>query len=346
MAKVLSGSWRGEPPAPVFSAVELAEVLTLLDGSGAGALAWWRVRRSPLSESAPARVLRRAYHRQTLQHALQERDIEYVFGLLRSRRIEPILLKGWAAAGLYPERGLRQPGDIDLCVRPAQCAEAKAARWEPGRRGRGSLDLTHETAHLLGGGSWEALYARSRLVTLNRTRVRVLGPEDQLRFLCVHLLKHGAYRPLWLCDVAAALEAVTDDFDWDVALGGRERDRVVSVLGLARRLLGARVGRVPEEVRLSRTPEWLINEVLEQWERPCIEQRRPLEPMAVSLRRPSRVLPALLARWPDPIRTAVGLGLPLDKRPGWPRQVKFYLAQSAAFLSRPLRRPWPPADGS
>ncbi len=341
LAAILSGSWRAEPPAPEFSAGDLGGVSSLLTGSGAGALAWWKIRRSGLSESEPARALREAYHRQTLQHALQEREIEYVFRLLRSRRVEPVLLKGWAAAALYPERGLRQPGDIDLCVRPEWHAAAVAVPWEPGRRGRGIIDLTHDPAYLLGGGSsWDDLYARSRLVPLNDSQIRVLGLEDQLRFLCLHFLKHSAYRPLWLCDVAAALEAAGDDFDWRVALGGgaRERNWVACVLDLACRLLGARCEHIPEEVRAFRAPAWLAAEVLRQWKRPCTSQRRPLELMSLSLRRPSRVLPALLARWPDPVCASVGLGLILDESPRWPRQVKFYLSRAAAFLKRPLRR--------
>lgn len=339
LASVLSGSWRDAPPAHGLTAGDLERASPLLLGSGAGALAWWRIRRSALSGSAAAHALRAAYHGQTLQHALQERDVEYVFGLLRSRGVEPILLKGWAAAGLYPERGLRPTGDLDLCVRPDRRAEAKAVPWEPGRRGRGIVDFDHDPAHLLGGGTWDDLYARSRLVALNDTRVRVLGPADQLRFLCVHLLRHSAYRPLWLCDVAAAAESAREGFDWRVALGGgaRERNWVCCALDLARRLLGARLDRAPAEARAFRAPAWLVREVLKQWERPCTAERRPRELLAVSLRRPAGALPALLARWPDPIRASVGLGLPLDESPRLPRQVGLYLAQSAAYLGRRLR---------
>ena len=39
--------------------------------------------------------------------------------------LQPILIKGWAAARLYPETGLRPYGDIDVCVRPDQLAAAK-----------------------------------------------------------------------------------------------------------------------------------------------------------------------------------------------------------------------------
>ncbi len=47
---------------------------------------------------------------------------------------------------------------------------------------------------------------RSQLVNLDGVDVRVPGLEDHLGILCLHLLHHGAFRPLWLCDIAAALE--------------------------------------------------------------------------------------------------------------------------------------------
>ncbi|MDT5156662.1 MAG: hypothetical protein QOC61_2319 [Acidobacteriota bacterium] len=340
LAVALAGSWREAPPEPELTADELGQVIPLLTGSGAAALAWWKIRGSHLQESAPARTLRQSYHTQTLQAALQDWEIEHVFSLLRSARVEPILLKGWAAACLYPERGLRPPGDIDLCIRPERHEAAKSALWGRERRGTTSVDLTHDDSALSGVGGWEGLYARTRLAALGGTQVRVLGHEDQLRFLCLHLLRHSAYRPLWLCDVAAALEAARPDFDWCVALGGsaRERNWVTCVLDLARRLLGARFDQVPEEVSSRRAPEWLVEEVLTQWERPCTAERWPHELMSVSLRRPSRVLTALLKRWPDPIRASVGLGLPFDGSPRLPRQLAFYLLQSARFLNRPLRR--------
>jgi hypothetical protein len=56
--------------------------------------------------------------------------------------------------------------------------------------------------------------------------------------------------------------------------------------------------------------------------------------MTASLRRPARALPALISRWPDPIRAFVGLNQPFDERARLPRQVRFYALQSAAFLGR------------
>lgn len=341
LAELLEGSWRPAPPAPRLSVEELGTVVRPLAGSGTAGLAWWKVRRSHLRESAPGASLKHSYHAQTLQSALQEWEVEHVFSRLRSAGIEPILLKGLATARLYAEQGLRPPGDIDLCVRAGQHEAARETIWGPGRKGTALIDLRHDDGALNDRGGWDGVYARSRLVTLNESKIRVLGHEDHLRFLCLHLLRHSGYRPLWLCDVAAALESAPAGFDWEVALGGGAltRNWVTCVIDLARRLLGARREDLPAEVRAARAPPWLVEEVLRQWERPCTADHPPRELMAVSLRHPVRALPALINRWPDPIKAVVGLNQPFDERARLPRQFKFYVVQSAAFLRRPLRRP-------
>lgn len=341
LAELLAGSWRTEPPRLDVSCADVAGVVPLLVGSGAAALAWWKVRRTGLRETGPGATLRRHYRTQALQCALHEWEVGYVFSQLRAWGVEPILLKGLAAASLYPERALRPLGDIDLCVRPERRAAAKAAVWAPGREGTALVDMEHDEFALLGEGGWDGLYGRTRLIELGGVKIRVLGPEDLLRFLSIHLLRHSAYRPVWLCDVAAAAESAAADFDWETALGGDplRRNWVSCALDLARRLLGARLDGAPEEVRGFGAPGWLPREVLRQWERPCTDERRPHELMAASLRRPSRVLPALLKRWPDPIQASVRLGLPFDDEPRLPRQLKLYLVRSAAFLGRPLRSP-------
>jgi hypothetical protein len=311
-----------------------------LKGSGTAALAWWRIRGSHLRESELGVALRQSYQTQSLQSALQEWEVEHVFSRLRSAGVEPILLKGLATARLYAEQGLRPPGDIDLCVRPEQYEAAREAVWGSGRKGEALIDLGHDDDALLDRGGWEGVYARSLLVELNGSKVRVLGHEDHLRFLCLHLLRHSAYRPLWLCDVAAALESAPADFDWEIALGddALKRNWVTCVIDLARGLLGARRDALPEEVQTARAPSWLVAEVLRQWEHPCTADHLPRELMAVSLRRPWRALPALLGRWPDPIKALVGLRRPFDERARLPRQLRFYVVQSAAFLKRPLQR--------
>jgi hypothetical protein len=340
IAELLSGSWRPTPPALNLSVEELERVVPQLKGSGTAALAWWRVRGSRLRDSAAGAELRQSYQTQTLQSALQEWEVEHVFARLRAAGVEPILLKGLGAARLYAERGLRPAGDIDLCVRPEQFEAAHRAVWGPGPKGKALVDFEHDDSALLGRDGWDGVYARSMLFDLNGTQVRVPGDEDQLRFLCLHLLRHSAYRPLWLCDVAAALESAPVGFDWGAALGddALRRNWVGCVLDLARRLLGAAREGAPGASSEARAPSWLVAEVLRQWERPCTSDHLPRELMAVSLRHPFRALPALVGRWPDPVRAVVGLKLPFDERPRLPRQFKFYVVQSAAFFKRPLLR--------
>ena len=71
------------------------------------------------------------------------------------------------------------------------------------------------------------------LAALGDVPVRVLGPEDQLRLLCLHLARHGISRPLWLCDIGACLESSPPDFDWDCCLRGSKTlsDWTTCVLG-------------------------------------------------------------------------------------------------------------------
>src|SRR5205823_7319953 len=144
---------------------------------------------------------------------------------------------------------------------PGDEAAARAALHAPGAP-PGHVDLhtdfsPGQRGHaLMKDCRVDELYDRSQLVPLGGAEVRVLGPEDHLRFLCLHLLGHGAWRPLWLCDIAVALEARPPDFDWDHCLGGdpRRSDWVACSLGVAHQLLGARVDDTPIAERAQRLP--------------------------------------------------------------------------------------------
>ncbi len=70
------------------------------------------------------------------------------------------------------------------------------------------------------------LASRSKLQRLGGQSVRVLAPEDQLLFLCVHGAKHFWGRLGWICDIAELVRTHVD-LDWDLtykeahALGAR-----------------------------------------------------------------------------------------------------------------------------
>ncbi|MET0623998.1 MAG: nucleotidyltransferase family protein [Pyrinomonadaceae bacterium] len=337
IASALEGAWRREPPPPALSEERLARVAPLLSGSGASALAWWKLRRSSLCETREALEFKQSYRLQALKDAVREREVESLFALLDAAGVEAVLVKGWAAARAYPEPGLRPAGDIDLCVRPAQFVKAKDVLASPEGR-RFWVDLHEGFATLLDGRA-EELFGRSRVLPLGASRVRVLAEEDHLRLLCFHLLRHGAWRPLWLCDVAAAIESRAEDFDWRRLLGADvKRERwVVCAAGLAARLLGARLEGTPLAPAARSLPRWLLRGVSKQWETPFAACQPPLShraPMRKYLRRPRGILGDLRKRWPNPISATVDVCGPFNALPRLPFQLACGLSRTAAFLAR------------
>jgi hypothetical protein len=310
----LAGSWRRSVPALDLAAEALESVAPALLDKGAGALGWWRVRHSGLRATAPARQLHQAYRLHALEALEHERHLEHAVSGLRSAGIEPILIKGWASARLYPEPGLRPYGDLDLCVHPDQLTEAMDALTKTAPE-CGPAEL-HEGVPDVPDRSWEELYRRSRLAPLGPVEVRVLGPEDQLRQLCLHFWRHNAFRPLWLCDIAATLETAPPDFDWDFCLSG---DRVLvdwtlTMCALACRLLGARVEQPAIATAHERLPLWVVRTVLWKWGPGSI--KRPLSHYA---RHPTELPGAILHRWLDPIKACYRFSLPARRPVAWVR---------------------------
>jgi len=322
VAAVLSRAWRSSPPKLEKPAVELAAIVPLLVESGAGALGWWRVRHSaghPLP--SVLRRLRATYLRYAAQAFEYEREIANVFNAMRSSDVEPILLKGWAIARAYPESALRPAGDIDLYVSSDQYAKAKAVlnRYSCSY----PVDLDHDTITRFCELTFEELYLRSQRVRLDDTWIRVLGAEDHLRILCLHLLKHGAWRPLWLCDVAAALESRPRDFDWDRCLGKNKRhaDWVLCTLALAHCLLGAEVKDTPAGGRAKALPHWIVETVLKNWSSPC-PPNLPLFLDQVGARWwRFETIRAIRQRWPNPIQATVDTGGSFENMTRLPFQI-------------------------
>ena len=120
LASVLAGAWRRSPAPLDISPGALQRITPSLLRSKTGALAWWRVRHSPLGTSASGARLRDAYHHHGFQAALHARSLNRVVTRLRAGGVEPLLMKGPAIARHYAERGLRPFGDLDLAVRPDQ----------------------------------------------------------------------------------------------------------------------------------------------------------------------------------------------------------------------------------
>ena len=335
VAASLAGAWRPAPPPPSLSPDELAAIAPMLLQSGSAPLAWRRLRGSELRTSVAAAQLQDAYRYHALEATFHARDIAEAVAALRSADVEPLLAKGWAVARLYPEPGLRPYRDIDLCVRPAQYAAAQRALV-----GRGvaytPVDL-HSQFVDLSERDPDVLYERSQLVRLDDVEVRILGPEVHLRLLCLHLLRHGARRPLWLCDIGVMLESLPADFDPTYCLHGDRRRSawVCCVIGLAHRLLGARLDRWTVDDPGPVLPGWLVPGILREWG----GDFRPKAPRltGAALRRPGWLLAGLSERWPSPIEATYCLGGPPDPPARLPFQIASYLGRALAFAVRAAR---------
>jgi len=326
---LLARSWDRDPAPVELPGDAFAAAAELLLASGAGALAWRRIRGGPLAATAAGQQLRDAYRQHAITAAAHEHVLKESLRLLREVGIDPILTKGWSVARLYPDPGLRPYGDVDLFVDSADRARA-AAHLAAGEAQDWPVDLTH---HDLPPEDAAGLFARSRVVPLDGVPVRVLAPEDQLRQLTTHQLRHALWRPLWLVDVAVLLESLEPGFDWDRALAGPRavRDGVTCVAALAGRLLGARLDGTP--LAGARLPRWLAPAVTAQWAGLTTHYYDGV-PLAAHLGSPRRLLAAIRQRWPSPIQATVSRGAPFNDWPRWPFQV----ADCAIRLLRSIAR--------
>lgn len=343
IAEMLSGAWRTVPPPPGTSAEEFKEVAPYLSGTGAGALGWWKVRGSGLRHTAAARSLLQTYRRYSVANMSAEQGIRASFIRLRSVGVEPILIKGWAVARHYPEAGLRPYGDVDLCVPTEQLNLAREALGD--LKEKWLIDL-HAGLGKSDESTLDELHSRSRLVTLGGVNVRVPCPEDHLRVLCVHLLKHNFHRPLWLCDIAAVVETLPQMFDWDICLGKnlKRAGWVLSTIRLAQELLGASPSVELPAGAKKRLPGWFVRNVLGQWGTYPEWHRAPMRDY---LRRPAGMIKDLRRRWPDPTGATVRLGGSINRMPRLPYQLGDCLLRTAKFatqLPSLLRTHTPPAD--
>ena len=332
VAALLGGSWRVPCPEPHISDDELTAIAPLLLLSGAAGLAWRRIAHSHLVDCPAAHELRAAYRLQTLQAALHARTIVSATATLSAAGIQPVLVKGWAIARLYPEEGLRPYGDIDLCVPPEQYVRAQAAL--PAELA-GRVDLHNGFAVFDRRRSGD-MFARASTVTFRDSEVRILSAEDHLRLLCFHLLRHGAWRPLWLCDVALAVESRPENFDWDDCLGSvrRESDWIACTIGLSHQLLGARVDDTPVATRARRLPGWLVPTVLRQWGTPPRLRVR----LTRYLGDPVTLLREIPGHLANPLQATINLRGPLNNVPRLPFQIADTFMRAAMFCAQVLEQ--------
>lgn len=239
---------------------------------------------------------------------LQKRTLEIralkAFHLFAQDGIEPILIKGLAAARFYPDSTPRLSVDTDLAVSAADFERATLVANSDQAAGL-AIDLHLELKHL-DTVEWADLFDNSRLLELDGGTVRVLRHEDHLRVLCVHWLTDGGVYRERLWDIYYAIENRPSDFDWDRFLGvvsQRRRRWLVCTLGLASRYLNLDLSDSPIESEARDIPAWLIRAVEREW----ASETKPW-PLEVSLHDPKLLAKQIKRRLrPNPVWATVQL---------------------------------------
>ncbi len=329
VSSLLAGSWRSSPPPLTMTPTDVEALVPLFLSSGAAPLAWWRIFHSRLP-TQPFQKLRQAYRLSAIQSLVREHQIAEIMETLGSHGLVPLLGKGLAAARLYPEPGLRPYGDFDLYV-PERQYEDVRARLQREKATLASIDLHRGFAEVDDRPS-EELYRRSQSITIEGVKVFLFGPEDHLRLLCLHTLRHGVVRPLWLCDIAAALESLPEGFDWDYFFSGcsRRTEAVRCALLLAHTLFGVSLDGVPLVKSDHELPRWIISSVLHHWGTPY----RPRIPTEYALRSPRVLLGEIGRKWPNPIEATMALRAGFTNVPRFPIQLIDCLVRTVRLLRR------------
>jgi len=331
IAEALAGSWRQCPPQLALSPANLSAIINPVVQCGAGALIWWRLKHSPLplprQQWNRLKSIRRS---SALKSAIREYELGEILRFCEQNQVEPILIKGWAIAKHYADCGLRPMGDVDLCVPPERASELKL-KWSTSKIVDCPVDWNHDEIDKFQNPGFHDLCSRAASETAAGIKVRIPCLEDHLRILCLHALKHGLWRPLWMCDVAAALESRNENFDWDRCLGSDRKQAkwIRCTLALAGLLLQADIQSTPAADELSKLPKWLVRAALRHWET-C---ESPVTPSFHSeIKDSDRSLESLLkiakSRWPNPIQATVDFHGTMSNSGQWIFQVRHYAARA------------------
>jgi hypothetical protein len=328
IARCLAGAWRAAPPTVPVAAGDLATALHGLLRSGAGALAWRRVKVQFAGDETPAAArLHDAARALALADAAREAAITHLADLVAEAGVRAVVFKGYAVARVYAESWLRPAGDIDLIVQRADAAAINAAllrRADPRVTdpAAGKFVIVTETGHyeIDLHTALDPIYALTAEAVVAGAAplagaLLAPSPEHHLRLVAAHLLKHGGWRPLWLVDIAALVEAAGPDFDWPLALGndGRAGGWIRGVVAAARDLLGCHTDHTPIA---EPAPAWLVRSLLAAWRSP--DPARHRAPRLALLRDPAAWL---ATRWPGPIRSGFVAGGRAARRAGVLRQL-------------------------
>lgn len=219
-----------------------------------------------MPDKQPTSLLTEDRRWEKLYAAKLEVETVEAFKYFRSFGIEPLLIKGWAAARNYPKEKVRSYFDIDLSVSAADFEAANNLRKSE-KGSRLSIDLHRELRHL-DTRPWAEILSDSKLISLAGYDVRIPSAEDHLRILATHWLNDGGERKDKLWDIYYAVENRPPDFQWHKCLDCVSENRrawLITTVLLAHKYLGLQIDDLPFAGEAGRLPKWLTDTVEREW---------------------------------------------------------------------------------
>lgn len=253
------------------------------------------------------------------------------FTELRLHGIEPILIKGWAASRNYPIEHPRPFSDVDLAVASKDHDVAfELSHTAP--LDRLSIDVHRELRHL-DTVPWNTLFERSKLETIDDTKIRVLCAEDHLRVLCIHWLNDGGQYRDRLWDIYYAVTNRPADFDWNRCLAGVSPTRqkwIVMTIAIAKKYLGLDTSGLPFAVETENIPKWIIRCLENEW---ASDVR--LRSLHTCIRYPKEFWQQVLKRIPpNPIESTIEMEGEFDDS----SRVKYQIGSVLARITPSIKR--------
>ena len=184
-------------------------------------------------------TLREGYLRSLCRNTRLYHELSKVLEVLRGESIPTIVLKGAVLAELlYGNIALRPMNNVDLLVKDEDIRRADKALLQQGYKdvtfllskrhiqwvrhlnytnGVIHIDVHREICELPNLNPW----TNASSATIASTDVLVLGAEDLLLHLCMHLahnLRTQSPRLTWWCDIARVLESCGQGIGWDYVI--------------------------------------------------------------------------------------------------------------------------------
>ncbi|MEP6850443.1 MAG: nucleotidyltransferase family protein [Acidobacteriota bacterium] len=265
-----------------------------------------------------------------LQNKVKENTVKRVFDLFRSNGIEPVLIKGWAAALNYPDDVPRDYIDTDIAVAASDYDQARQVCDSKAAEGL-AIDLHRGLRHL-DSLQWNDLFANAHLVKIDDSDIRILRPEDHLRVLCIHWLNDGGANKIRLWDIYYAVANRPSDFDWTRCLetvSEYRRRWIITAIAITHEYLGLKIDDLPFYEEATAVPGWIRKCLEREW-----NSTVHLEPVIMHLRSPSSLAQQIVKRIPpNPLRATIEMEGRIDAR----TRIFYQIGCFARLLANPLR---------